>query len=55
LELLPLEERQALAMALLGGMNHQEIARALGQSSPTIKQRIFNGLKHLRSFDRTAS
>lgn len=48
LEELPLEQRQALEMAFLGGMTQSEISEQLGQPLGTIKARIRRGMLKLR-------
>ena len=45
---LPLEQRQAIEMAFLGGLTHDEIAAALNQPLGTIKARIRRGMLKLR-------
>ncbi len=45
---LPLEQRQAIEMAFLGGMTQNEIATALNQPLGTIKARIRRGMLKLR-------
>ena len=45
---LPLEQRQAIEMAFLGGLTQQEISQALGQPLGTIKARIRRGMLKLR-------
>jgi RNA polymerase sigma-70 factor (ECF subfamily) len=45
---LPLEQRQAIEMAFLGGMTQNEIAAALTQPLGTIKARIRRGMLKLR-------
>lgn len=47
-EELPLEHRQAIEMAFLGGMGVHEIADSLHQPAATIKARIRRGLLGLR-------
>jgi len=47
-ETLPLEQRQAIEMAFLGRMTHEEISRNLEQPVATIKGRIRRGLLTLR-------
>jgi RNA polymerase sigma-70 factor (ECF subfamily) len=46
---LPLEQRQAIEMAFLGGLNQEEIAAELRQPPATIKGRIRRGLLTLRA------
>ena len=48
LEGLPLDQRQALEMAFLGGMTQSEISEQLGQPLGTNKARIRRGLLKLR-------
>lgn len=45
---LPLEQRQAIEMAFLGGMTQNEIAESLRQPLGTIKARIRRGMLKLR-------
>ena len=45
---LPLEQRQAIEMAFLGGLSQQEIAESLQQPLGTIKARIRRGMLRLR-------
>ena len=45
---LPVEQRQAIEMAFLGGLTHQEISQTLGQPLGTIKARIRRGMLQLR-------
>ena len=45
---LPLEQRQAIEMAFLGGMSQHEIATELQQPLGTIKARIRRGMLRLR-------
>jgi RNA polymerase sigma-70 factor (ECF subfamily) len=45
---LPLEQRQAIEMAFLGGMTQNEIAETLRQPLGTIKARIRRGMLKLR-------
>ena len=45
---LPLEQRQAIEMAFLGGMTQNEIATSLNQPLGTIKARIRRGMLKLR-------
>src|SRR5262245_6909146 len=47
-EILPLEQRQAIEMAFLGGMTHDEIAKDLEQPIATIKGRMRRGMLALR-------
>jgi RNA polymerase sigma-70 factor (ECF subfamily) len=49
LQRLPLEQRQALVLSLLGGLTHAEIAARLGQPLGTVKTRLRLGLRKLRS------
>jgi RNA polymerase sigma-70 factor (ECF subfamily) len=48
LQTLPEQQRAPLEMAYFQGMSHTEIATALGQPLGTIKDRIRNGMMHLR-------
>jgi RNA polymerase sigma-70 factor, ECF subfamily len=48
LQTLPEQQRIALEMAYFQGMSHSEIAAALGQPLGTVKDRIRNGMMHLR-------
>jgi RNA polymerase sigma-70 factor (ECF subfamily) len=48
LKTLPDEQRVPLEMAYYRGMSHTEIAEALSQPLGTIKDRIRNGMMHLR-------
>jgi RNA polymerase sigma-70 factor, ECF subfamily len=48
LQTLPEQQRIALEMAYFQGMSHTEIAAALGQPLGTVKDRIRNGMMHLR-------
>ena len=48
LETLPEQQRTPLEMAYFQGMSHTEIASALNQPLGTIKDRIRNGMMHLR-------
>ena len=45
---LPEQQRIPLEMAYFQGMSHTEIATALGQPLGTVKDRIRNGMMHLR-------
>jgi RNA polymerase sigma-70 factor, ECF subfamily len=45
---LPIEQRQALEMAFLGGMTQNEISEKLGQPLGTIKARIRRGMLRLK-------
>jgi RNA polymerase sigma-70 factor (ECF subfamily) len=45
---LPLEQRQAIEMAFLGGLTQNEIAASLSQPLGTIKARIRRGMLKLR-------
>jgi RNA polymerase sigma-70 factor (ECF subfamily) len=47
-ETLPLEQRQAIEMAFLGGMTQNEIAESLKQPLGTVKARIRRGMLKLR-------
>ena len=47
-ETLPLEQRQAIEMAFLGGMTQNEISKTLNQPLGTIKARIRRGMLKLR-------
>jgi RNA polymerase sigma-70 factor (ECF subfamily) len=48
LQTLPEAQRIVLEMAYFQGMSHTEIATALGQPLGTVKDRIRNGMLHLR-------
>jgi RNA polymerase sigma-70 factor (ECF subfamily) len=48
LQELPEQQRIPLEMAYFQGMSHTEIAAALGQPLGTVKDRIRNGMMHLR-------
>ena len=48
LQELPEQQRIPLEMAYFQGMSHTEIATALGQPLGTVKDRIRNGMMHLR-------
>src|SRR5437870_10146222 len=48
LQALPEQQRIPLEMAYFQGMSHTEIATALGQPLGTVKDRIRNGMMHLR-------
>ncbi len=48
LQTLPEQQRIPLEMAYFQGMSHTEIATALGQPLGTVKDRIRNGMLHLR-------
>jgi len=45
---LPIDQRQAIAMAFFGGMTHAEIAEALNEPLGTMKARIRRGMLRLR-------
>ena len=47
-DLLPLEQRQAIEMAFLGGMTQNQIADSLRQPPAAIRARIRRGLVKLR-------
>ena len=47
-ETLPLEQRQAIELAFLGGMTQNEISETLKQPLGTIKARIRRGMLKLR-------
>src|SRR5206468_12285640 len=47
-ESLPLEQRQAIELAFLGGLTQAEIVQTLNQPPGTIKARIRRGLMNLR-------
>jgi RNA polymerase sigma-70 factor (ECF subfamily) len=48
----PLEQRQAIEMAFLGGLTQNEIAGTLNQPVGTIKARIRRGMLKLRDLSR---
>src|SRR5437899_2316824 len=48
LRTLPEQQRIALEMAYFQGMSHTEIAEALGHPLGTVKDRIRNGMMHLK-------
>ncbi len=48
LQTLSEQQRVPLEMAYFRGMSHTEIARALGQPLGTVKDRIRNGMAHLK-------
>src|SRR5262249_8768886 len=48
LQTLPEQQRIPLEMAYFQGMSHTEIATALAQPLGTIKDRVRNGMMHLR-------
>ncbi len=48
LQTLPEQQRIPLEMAYFQGMSHTEIAAAVGQPLGTVKDRIRNGMAHLR-------
>jgi RNA polymerase sigma-70 factor, ECF subfamily len=48
LQSLPEQQRVVLEMAYFQGMSHTEIAAALGQPLGTVKDRIRNGMMHLK-------
>jgi len=48
LKSLPAEQRIPLEMAYYSGMSHTEIAKTLDQPLGTVKDRIRNGMMHLR-------
>jgi RNA polymerase sigma-70 factor (ECF subfamily) len=48
LQELPEQQKILLEMAYFQGMSHTEIATALGQPLGTVKDRIRNGMMHLR-------
>jgi RNA polymerase sigma-70 factor (ECF subfamily) len=48
LQALPEQQRQPLEMAYFQGMSHTEIAAALKQPLGTVKDRVRNGMIHLR-------
>jgi RNA polymerase sigma-70 factor (ECF subfamily) len=48
MKLLPVGEREAIALAYFGGLSYREVAKQLGISEGTIKSRIRSGLSRLR-------
>ncbi len=48
MQTLPEQQRIPLEMAYFQGMSHTEIATALGQPLGTVKDRVRNGMLHLR-------
>ncbi len=48
LQTLPEQQRLPLELAYYQGMSHSEIAAALGQPLGTVKDRVRNGMLHLR-------
>jgi RNA polymerase sigma-70 factor, ECF subfamily len=50
---LPMEQRQAIEMAFLGGMTQNEIAASLNQPLGTVKARIRRGMLKLRDILKT--
>lgn len=46
---LPREQQEALALSLVGGLTHTEIAERLGEPLGTIKTRLRLGLRRLRA------
>ena len=48
LQTLPEQQRIPLEMSFFQGMSHSEIAKALGQPLGTIKDRVRNGMMHLK-------
>lgn len=49
LETLPAEERAAIDLAYFGGHTYREVARMLAAPEGTVKSRIRNGLRKMRS------
>ena len=48
LQMLPEQQRIPLEMSFFQGMSHTEIATALGQPLGTVKDRLRNGMMHLK-------
>jgi RNA polymerase sigma-70 factor (ECF subfamily) len=49
METLPVEERRAIELAYFGGHSYRQVALMLEEPEGTVKSRIRNGLKRLRS------